>query len=621
VPAWREMTQTTTDRADEIIRWAQAALDARRPWKEVLERLETISQDGLPDRDRAHLLLARGVAQHRRGAVRLALNDLMDARTLFAALGDRQGLADTSRELGVVHAWRGAGREAGFAFVRALAEAMMDSSKDRSVRALIEAARANLEIGRPQEAAALLQLALDGPSGLAPADRGRAEVMLIKALNDAGNHDSAHERLRVLDVASLRPREDFLARIELVRVCLRRDDLDGASRLLTVLENALPEDPNAYEHAEYLAIACESRLAAGDAAGTLAGLEKLIPRVEGDDLGAPIVAALGMKARALDMLGRQDEATEAAAGALRRAAARQLQREADALRESLVLRGEAAQALSGIAKGRVEGRFVRSAFVAEGGFGKVVRGFDLETGEEVALKQIRLSKITDRELRQQMFESAEREIEAAKSIAHAGVARVIGLFRELDGDVFVASAYVSGRTLRKSMTKESGRLDWATVLAQLADALAEIHKRGIVHGDVKPENVILSDEVEGRPVLVDFGCATLGRQHRRFGAATFTPAYAAPEQKRFGRVGPTADVFALGYIAFELICGERRPPAAAYPMGLGFVERIKIKRVLNAHGADEACAGLIARAISPWPFLRPSADAFARVMSNIRQAR
>jgi tRNA A-37 threonylcarbamoyl transferase component Bud32 len=605
--------------ADEVIRWAQAALDDRRPWREVLERLETISPDGLPDQVRARLLLVRGIAQNRRGAARLALSDLMGAHALFSALDDRQGMADSSRELGVVHAWRGAGREAGFAFVRALAEAMNDSSKNRSVRALIEAARANLEVGRPQEAVALLRMALDAPSDLPPPDRGRAEVMLIKALNDAGEPNAADERLHALDRASLRPREEVLAQIEQVRVHLKRGDAQEVSRHLATLQSALPEDPNAYEHTEYLAIVCESRLAEGDAAGALAAVEKLIPRVESDDLGAPIVAALGMKARALEMLGRNAEATEAAAGALRRAAARQLQREADALRETLVLRGETAQALSGIAKGRVEGRFVRSAFIGEGGFGKVVRGFDLETGEEVALKQIRLSKVVDRELRQRMFESAERETEVAKSLAHAGVARVIGLFREPDGDAFVASAFVSGRTLRNAMNADAG-LDWATLLVQLADALAEIHKRGITHGDVKPENVILNDEA-GRPVLVDFGSAILTTEHRRFGAATYTPAYAAPEQKRFGRVGPAADIFALGNIAFELICGERLPPAPAYPLGPGLVARVKTKRVLNARGVDDECANLVARAVSPWPSLRPSSETFARVIGKNAKVR
>jgi hypothetical protein len=597
------------------IAWAEQALEARSPWREILERLAALSADELPADLKTRFLIARGVAENRRGDASAALRDLLSAQAILSTTGDRERLSDVAREIGVVHAWRGAGREAGFAFVRALAEAASSSSREHVARAIVEAARANVEIGRPQDAATLLQLALQDADVLTLGERGRAEVMLIKALNDADQFDAAEERLKTLDIAALRPREATLARIENVRIMLQRGKVAEAKRNLEDLAQSLPADPNAFERADYLAILCESHLAARDGASALKALDELIPKVEGDDLGAPLIAALDQKARALDLLQRHQEAADSAADALRRAAARHLQREADAMREALVLRGEKARALSGLARGRIDSRFVRSAFVGQGGFGKVVRAFDLETGEEVALKQLRMSNLADADLRRRMFDSAEREVQAAKSIAHPGVARVIGLFYEPDGDVFVASAFVHGRTLRQVMNDTSGRSDKVAVVAQIANALAASHERGVVHGDVKPENVILNEaEV---PVLVDFGCATVARQ-RSLGPPGYTAEYAAPEQKRrlLNRVGPEADVFALGGIAVELLSGKRPPPVSPYAFVPGYLRRAELARELSRCGVSGELARLIAAALSPWRRLRPTAAALARALTR-----
>lgn len=601
---------------------AQAALDARRRPRDILEALASLERENLPPDQRARFFFLRGIALNRFGEPGKAQNDLIEARNLFEAQGDRTGMADVSRELGVVHAWRGAGRDAGFAFVRALAEAASVASRGLTARAAVEAARACLEIGRAHEAIVLLDLVLQAPADLPVGECGRAQVMLAKALNDDGQYDAAAQRLQALDRAALRPRETFLSQIESIRNHMLRGEVPAAMPMLDALEAALPADDTSYEHAEFFSLLGEAQLAAGDGAAALGTVEKLIPRVERDDLGAPLVAALGQKARALDLLGRGEEAAEAAAGALRRAAERQLQREADALRESLVLRGDTARALLGLAKGRIDGRFVRSALVGEGGFGKVIRAFDRETGDEVALKQIRTSKIPDRDVRQRMFESAEREVEAARSIAHAGVARVIGLFYETDGDVFVASTFVHGRTLRRALNEGRLPLDWMAMVAALADALAAVHERDVVHSDVKPENVILSGSDGAQPVLVDFGSATFSTARRRFGAATFTPAYAAPEQKRtfFRRVGPAADVFALGGIAYELMCGARLPPIEAYELDPGWGRQAKIERALRARGAAAEAADLIARCLAPWPGSRPDAAGVSKTLNALSAA-
>src|SRR5207248_2898192 len=155
-----------------------------------------------------------------------------------------------------------------------------------------------------------------------------------------------------------------------------------------------------------------------------------------------------------------------------------------------------------------------------------------------------------------------------------GICTVYAL-EEIDGQVFIASELVDGRTLRDEMTapQRPSRQDAMGTARELAAALASAHAKGITHRDLKPENVMRA--TDQRLKILDFGLAriTAGEPspagtplHPTLsGLLLGTPAYMAPEQVSRGETDPRTDVFAYGVLMYEYACGEH-PFAAASPL-------------------------------------------------------
>ena len=163
-----------------------------------------------------------------------------------------------------------------------------------------------------------------------------------------------------------------------------------------------------------------------------------------------------------------------------------------------------------------------------------------------------------------------REAEALAAIQSPHVVKVLTSGTADDGTPYVVLEYLEGPTLRETLDREgpmSAPAAWAIVRA-LALALADAHDAGVVHRDVKPDNVILS---AGVPKLVDFGLAkpleddAVLRRLTATGAPMGTPAYMAPEQWWNDGVGAAADQYGLGVLAFELLTGRLPFPASSYP--------------------------------------------------------
>ena len=160
-----------------------------------------------------------------------------------------------------------------------------------------------------------------------------------------------------------------------------------------------------------------------------------------------------------------------------------------------------------------------------------------------------------------------REAEACAELDHPNIVWVLDFGATAEGLNYMVMEYVAGRTLR-SMIQEEGPLPFeraATIARQIASGLAHAHAHGLVHRDVKPSNVMVTDQ-EGALVakLLDFGVVLTEPKGERgapltaSGMRVGTPLYMAPEQLLSGDVGPSADLYALGVTLHEMLAGK--PP-------------------------------------------------------------
>lgn len=199
-------------------------------------------------------------------------------------------------------------------------------------------------------------------------------------------------------------------------------------------------------------------------------------------------------------------------------------------------------------------RYRVEELLGRGGMGTVYRVFDLVDQKERALKllheSIRLG---------QGIERFMREIEILSRIKHPCVPRIFDWGGQ-DTQVYFVAEYVQGMDLKAKMKlKKLWTPEEAVALvSSVAEALGEAHQMNIVHRDVKPQNLILSDD--GQVKLLDFGVARArfeGMQTlTKTGMSLGTPEYMSPEQFEGKKVEPTSDVYSLGIILYQLLTGE-----------------------------------------------------------------
>ncbi|UGQ15565.1 Stk1 family PASTA domain-containing Ser/Thr kinase [Yinghuangia sp. ASG 101] len=204
----------------------------------------------------------------------------------------------------------------------------------------------------------------------------------------------------------------------------------------------------------------------------------------------------------------------------------------------------------------LDGRYRVQARIAAGGMATVYRALDSRLDRTVAVKVMHPALAADASF-------TDRFIREAKAAARLSHPNVVGVFDQgHDGDVaFLAMEYVEGRTLRE-LLQDLGTLtprEAFGVLEPTLAALGAAHRAGFVHRDVKPENVLISDD--GGIKVADFGLAraTASTASAATGKVLVgTVAYLAPEQIERGTASPTSDVYAAGIMLYEMLTG--RPP-------------------------------------------------------------
>lgn len=227
------------------------------------------------------------------------------------------------------------------------------------------------------------------------------------------------------------------------------------------------------------------------------------------------------------------------------------------------------------------GRYEVIEELGKGGMGRVYRVEDKKIKEEIALKLIKPEIALDKKT----IERFSNELKIARQISHRNVCRMYGLDEE-EGTHYITMEYVPGEDL-KSFIRRSRQLSSGTALSiakQVCEGLAEAHRLGVVHRDLKPQNIMI--DKEGNARIMDFGIARSlkGKGITGAGVMIGTPEYMSPEQVEGKEVDQRSDIYSLGVILYEMVTG-RVPFEGDTPFTIGIKHKSEIPqdpRELNA---------------------------------------
>jgi formylglycine-generating enzyme required for sulfatase activity/tRNA A-37 threonylcarbamoyl transferase component Bud32 len=219
--------------------------------------------------------------------------------------------------------------------------------------------------------------------------------------------------------------------------------------------------------------------------------------------------------------------------------------------------------------GQSIGRYHILESLGEGGMATVYKAYDTRLERNVAVKVIRTDQFAPA-LLAQVLKRFEREAKALARLTHPNIVHVND-YGEHEGVPYLVMDYLPGGTLKQAIKGEP--MPWREsikLLLPIAEALSYAHEHEILHRDVKPSNILLTDK--GRPMLTDFGIAKIldleeGQTLTATGVGIGTPEYMSPEQGLGRGVDARTDIYSLGIVLYELVTG-RKPYTADTPMAV-----------------------------------------------------
>jgi serine/threonine-protein kinase len=248
------------------------------------------------------------------------------------------------------------------------------------------------------------------------------------------------------------------------------------------------------------------------------------------------------------------------------------------------------------------GRYRILTLLGRGGMGEVYRAMDLTLGQSVALKFLPEEAVNNHRL----LERFHGEVRVARLVSHPNVCRVYDI-GQIEGMPFISMEYVDGEDLASLLTR-IGRLpaDKAVEAARrLCSGLAAAHDRGVIHRDLKPQNIMMNKR--GEVVIMDFGLAAIASELTGAEARYGTPAYMSPEQIKGAGVTAKSDIYALGLVLYELFTGKRPYEAKTVQQMLDMQEAAQILSMTStAADIDPAVDKIIRRCLDPDPAKRPA---------------
>jgi serine/threonine-protein kinase len=274
-----------------------------------------------------------------------------------------------------------------------------------------------------------------------------------------------------------------------------------------------------------------------------------------------------------------------------------------------------------------EGRYRIDVLIGRGGMGAVYRALQVSMDKVVAVKVIRADFAGDLEVARRFH----REAKAASLLSHPHTIRVFEFGQTEEGDLYLVMELLSGRSLARVM-REDGPLPvdrGLKIVAQVAQSLAEAHAAGLVHRDLKPDNIVLEDVFGDRDFVkvLDFGiakflaAAAAESDATQEGCAVGTPQYMAPEQAQGGSaLTPAIDVYSLGVLFHQMLTGTRpfHGPSPIEVM-MAHVNR-PVPELPPGHPASHEVRTLLRRMLAKDPRERPTAPELIDTITALRAA-
>jgi serine/threonine-protein kinase len=248
------------------------------------------------------------------------------------------------------------------------------------------------------------------------------------------------------------------------------------------------------------------------------------------------------------------------------------------------------------------GRYRIIGLLGRGGMGEVYRATDMMLGQSVALKFLPAEASSNPRL----LERFHGEVRVARQVSHPNVCRVYDI-GEIEGMPFISMEYVDGEDLAELLTR-IGRLpsDKALETARkLCAGLAAAHERGVIHRDLKPQNIMMNKR--GEVVIMDFGLAAIADQLSGDEVRNGTPAYMAPEQLKGAEVTAKSDIYSLGLVLYEIFTGKKPFDAKNVRQLLEMEESVHFPSMTStAADIDPMVEKAIRRCLEPDPAKRPA---------------
>jgi serine/threonine protein kinase/tetratricopeptide (TPR) repeat protein len=232
------------------------------------------------------------------------------------------------------------------------------------------------------------------------------------------------------------------------------------------------------------------------------------------------------------------------------------------------------------------GRYQVIEELGHGGMGRVYKVQDIKIGEKIALKLIRPEAGLDNK----SLERFSNELKLARKIRHKNVCQMFDLGED-QGTRYITMEYVHGEDL-KQLIRKVGRLSPGQsvgIARQVCDGLEEAHKLGVVHRDLKPQNIMVDED--GKARIMDFGIARSlsGKSTTGAGVMIGTPEYMSPEQVEGKDVDQRSDIYSLGVILYEMVTG-RLPFVGETPISIAHKQKYEVPedpKKLNAQVSDD----------------------------------